>query len=110
MGLNEITPGPELSNQMGRGLPMEVIILIGSLAAVVMVMACFNYTNLMIAKSISRAREIGVRKAIGAQRWQVFLQFVGEAVVFSFLALVISYLLLQLLKPAFMQLHITQEF
>jgi len=110
MRLNEITPGPELSNQMGRGLPMEVIILIGSLAAVVMVMACFNYTNLMIAKSISRAREIGVRKAIGAQRWQVFLQFVGEAVVFSFVALAVSYLLLQVLKPAFMQLHITQEF
>jgi putative ABC transport system permease protein len=110
MGLNEITPGPELSNQMGRGLPMEVIILIGSLAAVVMIMACFNYTNLMIAKSLSRAREIGVRKVIGARRWQVFLQFVGEAVVFSFFALVISYLLLQLLKPAFMQLHITQEF
>lgn len=110
MSLREITPGPELSNQMGRGLPMEVIILIGSLAAIVMIMACFNYTNLMIAKSISRAREIGVRKAIGAQRWQVFAQFVGEAVVFSFCSLVISYLLLQLLKPAFMQLHITQEF
>ena len=110
MGLNEITPGPELSNQMGRGLPMEVIILIGSLAAIVMVMACFNYTNLMIAKSISRAREIGVRKAIGAQRWQVFAQFVGEAVLFSFFALAISYVLLQAMKPAFMQLHITQEF
>ena len=110
MGLSEITPGPELSNQMGRGLPMEVIVLIGSLAAIVMIMACFNYTNLMIAKSISRAREIGVRKAIGAQRWQVFAQFVGEAVVFSFFSLVISYFLLQLLKPAFMQLHITQEF
>ena len=110
MGLNEITPGPELSNQMGRGLPMEVIVLIGSLAAIVMIMACFNYTNLMIAKSISRAREIGVRKAIGAQRWQVFAQFVGEAVVFSFFALALSYALLQALKPAFMQLHITQEF
>lgn len=110
MALKEITPGPELSNQMGRGLPSEVLILIGSLAAIVMVMACFNYTNLMIAKSISRAREIGVRKAIGAQRWHVFAQFVGEAVVFSFFALVISYLLLQALKPAFMQLHITQEF
>lgn len=110
IALNKITPGPELSNQMGRGLPIEVIILIGSLAAIVMVMACFNYTNLMIAKSISRAREIGVRKAIGAQRWQVFVQFVGEALVFACFSLVISYFLLQVLKPAFMQLHITQEF
>jgi len=108
--LAELTPGPELSNQMGNGLPEILIILMGSLAAIVMVMACFNYTNLMIAKSLSRAREIGVRKAIGAQRWQVFFQFVGEAVVFSLFSLALSYLLLQVLKPAFMQLHITQEF
>ena len=108
--LTELTPGPILSNQMGNGMPRLLIIMLGSLAAIVMVMACFNYTNLMIAKSLSRAREIGVRKAIGAQRWQVFIQFVGEAVVFSMLALAISYLLLQILKPAFMQLQITHEF
>jgi putative ABC transport system permease protein len=95
---------------MGNGMPRILIIMLGSLAAIVMIMACFNYTNLMIAKSLSRAREIGVRKVIGAQRWQVFLQFIGEAVVFSVLALGISYLLLQMLKPAFMQLQITQEF
>jgi len=108
--LTKLTPGPLLSNQMGNGMPRILIIMLGSLAAIVMIMACFNYTNLMIAKSLSRAREIGVRKVIGAQRWQVFLQFIGEAVVFSVLALGISYLLLQMLKPAFMQLQITQEF
>ena len=108
--LTEITPGPELSNQMGRGLPRMVSIFLGVLAAIVMIMACFNYTNLMIAKSLSRAREIGVRKVVGAQRWQVFVQFIGETLVFSLIALVFSYLLLQFLKPAFMQLHITQEF
>ena len=108
--LSELTPGPILSNQMGNGMPSLLLVMLGSLAAIIMVMACFNYTNLMIAKSLSRAREIGVRKAIGARRWQIFVQFVGEALVFSFLSLAISYLILQLLKPAFMQLHITQEF
>jgi putative ABC transport system permease protein len=108
--LNDITPGPQLSNQMGSSLPSTVSILIGALAAIVMVMACFNYTNLMIAKSISRAREIGVRKVMGALRWQVFTQFIAEAIVFALLSLAVSYLMLQALKPAFMQLHITREF
>jgi putative ABC transport system permease protein len=108
--LNKITPGPELSNQMGNGMPDLLLIFLGILVTVVMVMACFNFTNLTIAKSLSRAREIGVRKAIGAQRFQVFGQFTGESVIFSLMALVISYLLMQVLKPAFMQLNIAREY
>lgn len=108
--LNEITPGPELSNQMGNGMPEMVLIFLGVLVIVVMTMACVNFTNLTIAKSLSRAREIGVRKAIGAQRLQVFTQFTVESVVFSLIALVVSYFLMQFLKPAFMQLNIAQEF
>lgn len=108
--LADITPGPELSNQMGNGMPDMVIIFLGILAGVVMIMACFNYTNLMIAKSLTRAREIGVRKVVGAQRFQVFIQFIGEAALFSVIALGFSYVLLQFLKPAFMQLNIAREF
>lgn len=108
--LTDITPGPELNSQMGRGLPSMVSNFFIILAGVVTLMACFNYTNLMIAKSLSRAREIGVRKAIGAQRWQVFYQFIGEAVFFSIFSLAVSYILLQFLKPAFLQLHLTSEF
>lgn len=108
--LSAITPGPELSNNLGRGMPDMVLIFMGSLAIIVMIMSCFNYTNLMIAKSLSRAREIGIRKVVGGHRWQVFLQFVGESVVFSFISLVFSYLLYQLIKPGFSQLHIMQEF
>jgi putative ABC transport system permease protein len=108
--MNKITPGPMLSNQMGTGMPDILLIFLGVLVVVVMVMACFNFTNLTIAKSLSRAREIGVRKAIGAQRLQVFFQFAGESVVFALIALVISYFLMQLMKPAFMQLNIATEF
>jgi len=110
MALSEITPGPELSNNMGNGMPSMVVIFLGVLASIIMLMACFNYTNLVIAKSLSRAREIGVRKAIGAGRFQVFGQFIGESVVFALLALGVSYVLFLLLKPAFLQLHLAQEF
>ena len=108
--LSDITPGPLLSNQLGRGLPKMLLIFLGGLAAIVMVMACFNYTNLMIAKSLTRTREIGIRKINGATRFHVFLQFVGESVVFALLALAISYLLMQWMKPGVMQLHIADEF
>ncbi|MDH5251491.1 MAG: ABC transporter permease [Cyclobacteriaceae bacterium] len=108
--LESITPGPALSNSMGTGMPDVLLIFMGVLAAIVMLMACFNYTQLMIAKSLTRAREIGVRKIVGAQRWQVFMQFIGESVVFSIVALFFSYGLLQVIKPGFMQLHLTHEF
>lgn len=110
INLADITPGPAMSNQMGQGMPEFLIYFLGALVGIVMIMACFNYTNLMIAKSLTRAREIGVRKIVGAQRFQVFLQFVGEAIVFSLICLVTSYFIMQLLKPGFMQLNIAREF
>jgi putative ABC transport system permease protein len=108
--LNEITPGPLLSNQLGKGMPQLLVIFLSALVSIVMLVACFNYTSLTIAKSISRSREIGMRKIVGAKRVQIFVQFIGEAVVFSALSLLVSYILLQLLKPAFMQLNIAREF
>ncbi len=108
--LGKISPGPILSNQMGRSLPETLLLMLAALAAVIMIMAGLNYTNLMIAKSLKRAREIGVRKVMGARRWQVFLQFIGESVIFSLFALFFSYIILQFLKSSFMQLQIPREF
>ena len=108
--LTKISPGPILSNNMGKALPELVLLFLGILAFAILVMAGLNYTNLMIAKSLKRSREIGVRKVMGASRWQVFLQFIGESVIFSLASLVASYIILQFLKTAFLQLHLVQEF
>ena len=108
--LNKISPGPILSNSMGRALPQVILFFLEILAFVILLMAGLNYTNLVIAKSLKRSKEIGVRKVMGASRWQVFMQFIGESVVFALLSLFISYLLLQFLKPAFLQLHLTQQY
>lgn len=108
--LNKISPGIILSNNMGRAMPKIVLLLLTILSAVIMIMAALNYTNLMIAKSLKRAREIGVRKVMGAGRWQVFRQFIGESVVFAILALIVSYFILQFLKYSFLQFRITQSF
>lgn len=108
--LTKISPGPIMSNNMGRAMPKILLIILGMLAIVIIVMAGLNYTSLMIARSLKRAKEIGVRKVMGANRWQVFVQFIGESVVFSVLALIVSYFILQFLKSSFLQFRLTQSF
>jgi len=99
--LTDITLGPILGNEIGFFLPKMVFIGMVILALVLIVTAAFNYANLSMARSLIRAKEIGVRKVVGANRKQVFFQFLVESVVSALCALIISYFLLQFLKPAF---------
>jgi putative ABC transport system permease protein len=99
-----ITPGAFINNPIGPFLPWIFIYFFAGLAGVVMITSCFNFTNLSIARSLTRAREIGVRKVTGALRWQIFVQFISEAVLLSLLALFVSLILLIALKPMMLQL------
>jgi putative ABC transport system permease protein len=103
--LMNITPGPLLNNPIGPFLPWMFIYFLGGLAALVMLTSCFNFTNLSIARSLTRAKEIGIRKATGAMRWQIFTQFLSEAVLTAFLALAIAVVLVLVLKPVMLQLN-----
>jgi putative ABC transport system permease protein len=82
-------------------LPKVFIIFMGGLALVIIVSAAFNYTSLSIARSLMRAREVGVRKTVGATRNQIILQFLFEAIVIALISLFIAYIILQLLLPGF---------
>ena len=55
------------------------------LLLIVLLIACINFMNLSTARSAERAREVGVRKSIGAYRWQLSLQFISESVILSLL-------------------------
>lgn len=100
--LSEVVLGPDLSNQIGPNLNKMVVWILGALAIIVILSACFNYTNLSIARALRRTREVGIRKVVGATRQQVFTQFVVEAVVISVLAMSISFLLFLLIRPGFL--------
>jgi len=65
----------------------------------VLMIACINFMNLSTARSAERGKEVGIRKTIGAMRSQLGLQFLGEAVLFSAIALVIALALVSLLLP-----------
>jgi len=106
--LSEISPGKLLSNPMSIRMPIEGFYFLSILALIIIFSACFNYTNLTIARSLSRMKEIALRKINGAYRIQIFTQFTIEAIIISLIALVISIVLLQLIKPGFSGLWINK--
>jgi len=106
--LPDITPGKLMSNPMSFRMPLEGFYFLSFLALIVIVSACFNYTNLSVARALTRAKEIGVRKINGAKRVQIFLQFVIEAILISLFALVLSTIILQLLKLGFTGLWLNE--
>jgi len=108
--LTELTPGPFVNNPIGPSLPWLLIYILTGLAGVIMITSCFNFTNLSVARSLTRAREIGVRKVNGATRLQIFGQFISEAIVVSMCALVLSLALLMLVKPLILQLNFARIF
>ncbi len=70
-------------------------------AFVILLIASINYINLTTAKAAQRAKEIGVRKVIGAGKRQLFFQFISESLVVFFLAMIVSVLLIKLLFPQY---------
>jgi putative ABC transport system permease protein len=99
--MDKIVPGPLLGNEIGTFLPKVFILFLAGLALVIIVSAAFNYTSLSVARSMLRAKEVGVRKTFGATRSQVIIQFLSEAVVIAILSLLLAIALLQFLLPAF---------
>ena len=69
------------------------------IAMIVLLIACVNFMNLSTARSAERAKEVGIRKSIGAKRFQLSLQFLGETVLLSLFALVIALIFAELLLP-----------
>ena len=106
--LRQINPGPLMGNQIGPGMPMIMVWFLAALALVVIISSAFNYTNLSIARSLGRAREVGVRKVFGAVRAQIFIQFLMESVVIAFLAYLFSVAIVYFLRPIFLELNFSQ--
>lgn len=85
------------------GNPAYPYILMGITIAVLLI-ACVNFMNLAIARLSTRAREVGVRKMVGAQRGQLMRQFWGESFIVTTLALLLGFALAEFFLPTFNQL------
>ncbi|MCE6992425.1 ABC transporter permease [Dyadobacter sp. CY323] len=82
---------------------VKYLYIFGSVAAFLLFIACINFMNLSTARSEKRAKEVGLRKTIGAVKSSLVGQFLGESILMSLLALVISFVLIQSLTPLFSQ-------
>ena len=108
--LTDITPGPLLGNPIGDGMPMFFILGLSILAGLIMICAAFNYTNLSAARSVTRSKEVGVRKVMGARKGQLTTQFIVESILLSLLSLILAMVFLQFLIPAFESLQMSSMF
>jgi len=88
-------------NDTNNRLPIQGFYFLGFPAIIIMLSACLNYTNLSIARALTRAKEIGVRKVTGASKRSLVSQLHGESVIVSMLALAMVIVFLQVLRPAF---------
>ena len=70
-------------------------------ALFILLIALFNFMNLSTAKSMERASEVGIRKSFGAERTQLYFQFLGESVLLSIFALIVAGLLVEIILPFF---------
>jgi putative ABC transport system permease protein len=82
--------------------------ILGAIALLILLIACVNFMTLAISRSTSRAKEVGVRKTIGAVRHHIMFQFWGEALLMTFFALATGILLAELLLPQFNMLSGTE--
>lgn len=80
--------------------PMFSYILTG-IALFILLIACINFVNLTVARSVKRAKEIGIRKVVGGNRKQLMLQFLGESFILCAIAFILAILLVQAVLPLF---------
>lgn len=99
--LLSINLGDVHGNMIGRPTPSIIVYIFVALGALIMLTACFNYMSLSIARSLKRAREVGMRKVMGAHRSQIIRQFLSESLFTAILSLVLAILFLNWLLPGF---------
>lgn len=91
------------TNGIPDGGRIEYVRLFMLIAFFILLIACFNFMNLATARAVKRAKEIGVRKVVGATRKMLMGQFISESLLISFLSLLLALVLVGLLLPAFRQ-------
>jgi putative ABC transport system permease protein len=90
-------------NGKPSGGRIYMVIMMGTIGLFILLIACINFMNLATARAAQRAREVGVRKVLGASRRSIILHFFSEALLMSLFSLAIALLLARLALPAFNQ-------
>jgi len=102
--LTDIHLHSDLENEIAPTGNIAYVYTFSAIAAFILLIACINFMNLATARSASRAKEVGLRKVIGAQRSQLVKQFLGESLFYAALALLLAIALVEFFLPLFNEL------
>jgi len=83
---------------------MQYVQIFSMVAVFILLIACINFMNLSTAQSVKRAKEVGLRKAVGALKTQLIVQFLGESIFITLIAVLLALLFTDLLLPSFNEL------
>ena len=97
-------------NQLSWMVPGMAVYFVSVLAAIILIGACYNYTNLIVARAMARAHEVAIRKVVGAHRRQIIGQIMMESILTVLLATFFAMWLLVWLIPAFNEMYFTSLF
>ena len=92
------------TNGVEDGGLIDFVKLFGIIAVFILLIACINFMNLSTARSEKRAKEVGIRKVVGAEKGSLIGQFLGESVLLSFIAGIVALLIVMLALPGFSEL------
>lgn len=99
----KLLPVNEMYNRFNDGNKYAYILL--AIAFAIMIIACINFMNMATARSMERAREVGVRKVLGSRRTQLVLQFLGESFLITIISLLAGIAMAEILLPLFNNLY-----
>ena len=99
--LTDIHLESDLEHEIESNSSIAYVYIFSIIAIAILFIACINFINLTTARSSNRSKEIGIRKTLGSNRQQLVRQFLVEAILLAFIAVLISVFLIELLLPAF---------
>lgn len=102
--LTDIHLHSHLTGELGPNGDIMYVYGFAGVAVFILLLACFNFTNLTTASSLARAKEVGLRKVMGSGKRQLLFQFMGETAFFTFISLLLAILLSYLFLPVFSRL------
>ncbi len=91
----------DLVTRNGFHANLKYIYIFSAIGLFILILACINYMNLATARAIQRSGEVGIRKVAGADKTQLIIQFIGEAVVVTFFAFLLAILIVEISLPFF---------
>ena len=102
--LSSIHLHSQMVGEIGTNGSATYVNVFTGIALFILLIACFNFTNLSTARSVSRAKEVGLRKVVGAERRQLIGQFLGETTLLAVIALILAVIIATIALPVFNRL------